>query len=92
MRSIDDVESAFYIALDVIDRPGVLARVADVFGRHGVSIRSVEQEGMGDDARLIFVTHRALERDAQATLVELRDLDVVRALLSVIRVVGDEDR
>jgi homoserine dehydrogenase len=92
MRSIDDVESAFYIALDVIDRPGVLARVADVFGRHGVSIRSVEQEGMGDDARLIFVTHRALERDAQSTLVELRDLDVVRALLSVIRVVGDEDR
>lgn len=91
MRSIDDVSSAFYMALDVFDRPGVLAQVADVLGRHGVSIRSVEQEGLGDDARLIFITHRALERDAQATLVELRQLDVVRELLTVIRVVGDEE-
>ena len=92
IRSIDDVSSAFYMALEVFDRPGVLAQVADVLGRHGVSIRSVEQEGMGDDARLIFITHRALERDAQATLGALRQLDVVRRLLSVIRVVGDEER
>jgi homoserine dehydrogenase len=92
IRPIDEVESAFYIALDVVDQPGVLAQVADVFGRHGVSIRSVEQEGLGEDARLIFITHRALERDAQATLVDLGELDVVRELLTVIRVVGDEER
>ena len=92
IRPIDEVESAFYIALDVTDRPGVLAQVADVFGRHDVSIRLVEQEGLGDDARLIFITHSAMERDAQATLVALRDLDVVHELLTVVRVVGDEGR
>ena len=58
---IDDVESAYYLNLEVLDRPGVLAQVAGVFGDHGVSIRSMEQEGLGDEARLIFITHRARE-------------------------------
>ncbi|HEX7097512.1 MAG TPA: homoserine dehydrogenase, partial [Acidimicrobiales bacterium] len=94
IRPIDDLESAYYLSLDVVDRPGVLARVADVFGRHGVSIRSMEQEeldqpGDGSEARLIFLTHKARERDMQATLHELRGLDVVDRVGTMLRVVGD---
>jgi homoserine dehydrogenase len=90
IRSIDELTSAYYLSLEVADRPGVLARVADVFGRHGVSIRSMEQEGLGTEARLIFITHVATERDLQATLRELRELDVVDRVGSVLRVIGVE--
>ena len=95
LRPIDDLASAFYINLEVADRPGVLAAVAGVFGAHGVSIRSMEQEtvdgadGAADgSARLIFITHRAREADVRATLHELRSLDVVRSIGSVLRVIG----
>jgi homoserine dehydrogenase len=88
IRPIDDLVTAYYLSLEVADRPGVLARVADVFGRHGVSIRSMEQEGLGTEARLIFITHTATERDVQATLHDLRALDVVDRIGSVLRVVG----
>ena len=54
----------------------MLATVADLFGKHGVSIASMEQEGRGDAARIVFITHLALERDVQATVRELRGLDV----------------
>ena len=60
------------------------------FGAHGVSISSMEQEGLGDEADLVFITHRALERDVQATLRDLRELDVVHHVGSVIRVLDDE--
>jgi homoserine dehydrogenase len=90
IRPIDDLVSAYYLSLDVADRPGVLAQVADVFGRHGVSIRSMEQEGLGTEARLIFLTHEATERDVQATLHDLRELDSVDRVGSVMRVIGSE--
>jgi homoserine dehydrogenase len=89
IRPIDEVVSAYYLSLDVVDRPGVLARVADVFGRHGVSIRLMVQDGLGSEARLIFVTHAANERDVQATLRELRELDVVDRIGSLLRVIGE---
>jgi homoserine dehydrogenase len=89
IRPIDDVESAYYLNVEVLDRPGVLAQVAGVFGDHAVSIRSMEQEGLGDEARLIFITHRAREADVQATLADLRALDAVDRIGSVLRVVGD---
>ena len=89
IRPIDDVTSAYYLNLEVADQPGVLAQVAGVFGDHGVSIRSMEQEGLGGEARLIFITHEAVERDVQATLHDLRDLDVVDRVGTVLRVVGD---
>ena len=57
IRPIDEAHVEYYLNLEVADRPGVLAAVAGVFGRHGVSIRSMEQEGLGDEARLIFITH-----------------------------------
>ena len=86
---IDDVISAYYLNIEVDDRPGVLAAVATVFGSHEVSIRSMEQEGMGGEARLVFITHGARERDLRATLADLRSLEAVRAVGSVLRVIGD---
>jgi len=88
IRPVDDAMSEYYLNLEVADRPGVLAAVAGVFGRHGVSIRTMEQEGLGDEARLIFITHVAREADVQATLRDLRDLDVVDRVVSLLRVVG----
>ena len=86
---IDAVISAYSLNIEVDDRPGVLAAVAAVFGSHEVSIRSMEQEGMGGEARLVFITHGARERDLRATLADLRSLDAVRAVGSVLRVIGD---
>ncbi len=90
IRPIDEVVSSYYINLDVEDRPGVLRAIAEVVERHGVSIRSMEQQGLGEEARLIFITHRAREADVQATLADLRDLDVIHHVGSVLRVVGDD--
>jgi homoserine dehydrogenase len=89
LRPIDEVESAYYLNLDVFDRPGVLAAVAGVFGRHDVSIRSMEQEGLGGEARLVFITHTAREASVQATLRDLHHLDAVDRITSVLRVIGN---
>jgi homoserine dehydrogenase len=90
IRPIDELHSSYYVNLDVVDRPGVLRAVAEAFERHQVSIRSLEQEGVGADARLIFITHLAREADVQATLDDLRDLEVIHRITSVLRVVGDD--
>jgi homoserine dehydrogenase len=89
IRPIDEIQTAYYLNLEVIDRPGVLAAVAGVFGRHGVSIKAMEQEGLGDEARLIFITHLAREAAMQATLRDLRDLDVVDRVGTLLRVIGE---
>jgi homoserine dehydrogenase len=60
-----------------------------VFARHGVSIRAAEQEGHGPEARLVFITHSAREADVQATVSELRDLDVVGRVGGLLRVIGE---
>ncbi|WP_419919752.1 homoserine dehydrogenase [Candidatus Poriferisocius sp.] len=88
IRPIDDLASEYCIDLEVLDRPGVLAAVAGVFGHHGVSIRSMEQEGLDDQARLVFITHRATERDVQATLTDLRELEAVRGAPALLRVIN----
>ena len=90
LRPMDEISSQYYLSIDVVDRPGVLAAVAGVFGDNAVSIRSMEQVGLGDEARLIFITHTARERDVQSTLHGLRGLDVVERIGSLIRVVGPE--
>jgi len=90
VRPIDELASPFYLNLTVADQPGVLATVASVFGGHGVSIRSMEQEGLGEGARLVFITHRAREADVRSTLRDLADLDVVKRVGSVLRVIDDE--
>ena len=91
IRAIDELTSSYYVNLDVLDRPGVLRAIAEVFERHSVSIRSLEQEGVGVDARLIFITHLAREADVQATLDDLRGLEVIHTITSVLRVVGADD-
>ncbi|MGI8493202.1 MAG: homoserine dehydrogenase [Acidimicrobiales bacterium] len=93
IRPIDDLVSAYYLTLQVADRPGVLHGVAGVLGRHRVSVRSMEQEVSGSAAsgaaRLVFITHPALERDLQACLHDLRQLDAVERVGGVVRVIGD---
>jgi homoserine dehydrogenase len=89
IQPIDEVESQFYLQLEVADRPGVLAAIAEEFGAHGVSIRSMQQAGIGADARLIFITHVAREADLRATVHSLRDVDAVHRVGSVLRVMGD---
>ncbi len=88
VRPIDETTAEYLLGLDVADRPGVLHAVTGVFARHGVSIRAAEQEGIGDDARLVFITHDAREADVQATVRELRELDVVRRVGGLLRVIG----
>ncbi|GAA3218324.1 homoserine dehydrogenase [Nonomuraea helvata] len=85
-----DTVTRCHVALDVADKPGVLARVAELFAKHDVSIQTVRQEGHGDDAQLVIVTHRATDAALSATMEELRDLDIVRAVASVMRVEGDD--
>jgi homoserine dehydrogenase len=89
MRSQSDLQSAFYLSMDVADRPGVLAAVAKVFGDHQVSIRSMEQVGLFDEARLIFLTHPAREGDLLATIDELRLLKAVDRVSGVLRVIAE---
>ncbi|MGH9156059.1 MAG: homoserine dehydrogenase [Acidimicrobiales bacterium] len=90
VRPMAELCSQYYLNINVVDRPGVLAAVAAVFGDHGVSIRSMEQQGLGDGARLVFITHKAIERDVQATLAELRHLDSVERVGNLLRVIGPE--
>ena len=86
---MDQLRSEFYLNMDVHDRPGALAAVAGVLGAHGVSIRSMEQIGLGGEARLLFITHVAREADVRATLDDLRALDDVGQVNSVLRVLGN---
>src|SRR5487761_154302 len=82
-----ELESVFYISIDVLDRPGVLAAVAGIFGEHGVSIQSMEQSGFGDEARLSFLTHMALTESLNATMKDLakhKSVDSIGACLRVI--------
>lgn len=88
IHPVGDLESQFYVTVDVADRPGVLAAIAGVFGKYAVSIQSMQQQGRGDEAHLIFVTHLAREADLRATMHEVGELDAVEQVGSVLRVVG----
>jgi homoserine dehydrogenase len=90
-RPMKDLRCAWYLNMDVVDLPGVLGAVATVFGRNGVSIRSMEQVGLGDEARLIFLTHVAREGDVKATLEGIAQLEMVEHVGGVLRVVDGED-
>ena len=88
VRPAEAATSAFYLDLAVDDRPGVLAEVAGVFGANGVSIRSMEQEGLGSEATLAFITHQASEADMSATLEKLTSLPSVNRVGALYRVIG----
>jgi homoserine dehydrogenase len=78
----------YHVGIDVDDRPGVLAAVAELFARHDVSIQTVRQEGRGDDAQLVVVTHTAKDSALAATVGDLRSMPTVRGVTSVMRVEG----
>lgn len=90
VRPMGETVTRYHVALDVADTPGVLAAVAQAFARHGVSIQAVRQEGSGEDAQLVIVTHRAPDAALAATVTELHGLDIVRAVASVMRVEGED--
>ena len=84
----ESIPTTWYLRLEVVDRPGVLAQVAGVFGDNEVSIRSVWQEGEDDGATLLLVTHSHPEGQQRTSVEALRSLEVVRAVAAVIRVEG----
>jgi len=86
---VTDVESAFYLHVEVADHPGVLAQVAEILGLQGVSIESVVQKGIGEDARLAMVMHPVLESRFRAAVDLIGRLDFVRSTPRVIRVIAE---
>ena len=86
-----DTLTRYHVALDVDDRAGVLATVAHTFAEHGVSIQTVRQEGRGDDAQLVVVSHRATDAALAATVEDLRAMDFVHDVSSVMRVEGESE-
>jgi homoserine dehydrogenase len=88
IRPIDETSSEYLLSMEVADKPGVLHAVTGAFANNGVSIRAAEQEGIGADARLVFITHEAKESDLQATVRQLREMDVVKQVGGMLRVVG----
>ncbi len=88
IRDFAEVQTQWYLRLEVKDAPGVLAQIAAVFGDHGVSIMSVWQEGRGDDATLLLITHHAREKRHRTAARDLEKLEVVRQVAATIRVIG----
>jgi homoserine dehydrogenase len=86
---VGDAMTRYYINLEVADRPGVLASIAQAFAAEGVSIQVVRQDGHGDDAGLIVRTHRATDGALSRTVDRLRTLDTVKSVLGVMRVEGE---
>jgi homoserine dehydrogenase len=87
-RPIAETPTRYHVSLDVADKPGVLATVAQEFARHGVSIATVRQDGHGDAATLVLVTHSAPDAALSATVTALRGMPAVRGVTSILRVEG----
>jgi homoserine dehydrogenase len=90
LKIAKDVEMAFYLHLEVEDRPGVLAQIAEILGANEVSVRSVVQRGIGDDAQLIMVMHPVSERRFGAALKKIAKLKFLRSPPRSIRVIEEE--
>jgi homoserine dehydrogenase len=89
VSEIGGVMTRYHLSLEVADRAGVLATIAQVFAEHDVSIETVRQNGRGAGAQLVIVTHHAQDAALSATVRALRKLDVIREVTSVMRVEGD---
>ncbi|MFL5830809.1 MAG: homoserine dehydrogenase [Solirubrobacteraceae bacterium] len=90
LEIVQDVVSSFYLHLEVADQPGVLARVAQVLAEHEVSVKSVVQKGLADQARLVMVLHPVLESRFTAAMAEIAELAVLRTPPRAIRVLEEE--
>ncbi|MFC6153782.1 homoserine dehydrogenase [Nocardioides yefusunii] len=91
VRPMSETVTRYHVAIDVEDRAGVLAAVAQAFADNGVSIKIVRQEGRGDDAQLVVVSHQATDGQLSATVERLRGMDNVRDVTSVMRVEGEAE-
>jgi homoserine dehydrogenase len=87
---VEDVVSAFYLHMEVADRPGVLAQIAQRLGEQGASIKSVVQRGLGDNAQLVMVIHPLLESLLRVATQAIAELDAVQGLPRAIRVIDEE--
>jgi len=85
-KEFKNVSSSWFVRLSVKDEPGVLASIAGTFGENNVSIESVIQEGRGDQAELVLVTHEAPEEDLQNSINQISSLDSVASVTSTLRV------
>jgi homoserine dehydrogenase len=90
LEIVSDVTSSFYLHLEVADEPGVLAQVAQVLAVQGVSVKSVVQKGMSDQARLVMVVHPVLESRFAAAMDLIAGLEIMRAPPRAIRVLEEE--
>ncbi len=90
LKIVTDVASSFYLYLEVADEPGVLAAVAEVLALQGVSVKSVVQKGLRDQARLVMVVHPVLESSFGVAMNLIAGLDVMRAPPRAIRVIEEE--
>src|SRR5918995_2442577 len=91
VQPMGETRTRYHVAIDVDDRAGVLAAVANAFADHDVSIQTVRQEGRGADAQLVVVSHAAPDAALSATVAQLRSMDIVREVTSVMRVEGGEE-
>lgn len=89
VQSMGRTPTRYHISLDVEDKPGVLSQVASTFNEHDVSISVVRQEGRGEDASLVVVTHVAPDSALRSTVDAIARLSVVRDVVSVMRVEGE---
>jgi homoserine dehydrogenase len=87
---VSDVTSSFYLHLEVADRPGVLARIAQILGENEISVKSVVQRGIGDDARLVMVVHECLESRFAAAVSDIANLPELRSPPRSIRVIEEQ--
>ncbi|HEX3174821.1 MAG TPA: homoserine dehydrogenase [Solirubrobacterales bacterium] len=87
---VADVSSSFYLHLEVADRPGVLAKIAQILGENEISVKSVVQRGIGDDARLVMVVHECLESSFADAVERIGELEELRSAPRSIRVIEEQ--
>lgn len=90
VKSVDHALTSYYISLQVEDKPGVLAQISQKIADNKVSIQTVRQDGLENDAQLVIRTHIALEKDLAKTLEALRNLDAVKEISDYMRVEGEQ--
>jgi len=90
VKPVAEAMTSYYISLQVADKPGVLAQISQKIADNNVSIQTVRQDGLENDAQLVIRTHKALEKDLAKTLEDLRNLDAVREISDYMRVEGED--
>ncbi|RJP28700.1 MAG: homoserine dehydrogenase [Candidatus Omnitrophota bacterium] len=88
LRSIDDIESRYYIRFMAMDKPGVLAKISGILARFGISIASVSQkaEAKAQIVPVVIIVHNAKEKNLKAALKAIDKLDSVKPESVAIRI------